>query len=88
MTTSREWHDLLLRKRFGFGHDLDSDPRDGDMALFCPACPQPGINIPSNISKHPPSATILSLLVVCSHDFVDGCIAETLLLMETSRWST
>jgi hypothetical protein len=53
MTISRQWHDLLLRKRFGFGHDLDSSPGHGDLALFCPACPQPGINIPLNRSNHP-----------------------------------
>jgi hypothetical protein len=53
MTISRQWHDLLLQKRFGFGHDLDSTPGNGDLALFCPACPQPGINIPSNTSEDP-----------------------------------
>jgi len=53
MTISREWLDLLLRKRFGFGHNLNSEPGNGDLALFCPACPQPGINIPSNTSKDP-----------------------------------
>jgi hypothetical protein len=53
MTISREWHDLLLRKRFGFGHNVDSQPTTGDLALFCPACPQPGINIPENTADHP-----------------------------------
>ncbi|KAG1721330.1 hypothetical protein EDB19DRAFT_1898348 [Suillus lakei] len=31
-----KWH--------GFGHRSDN-PNAGDLALFCPACPQPGINI-------------------------------------------
>jgi len=53
MTISREWNDLSLRKRFGFGHDTTSSPKSGGLALFCPACPQPGINIPSNTSKDP-----------------------------------
>jgi len=53
MMIAREWRDLLLRKRFGFGHDLDSNPGQGDLALFCPACPQPGINLPDDSSDHP-----------------------------------
>jgi hypothetical protein len=53
MMTSREWRDLLLRKRFGFGHNLDSKPSKGDLALFCPACPQQGINVPDNTSGDP-----------------------------------
>lgn len=31
----------------GFGYHFDS-PSDGSMALFCPACPQPGINLPED----------------------------------------
>lgn len=46
MRISRQWRDLQARKRFGFGHDLDRVPGTGDLALFCPSCPQPGINLP------------------------------------------
>jgi hypothetical protein len=53
MTMSREWNDLSLQKHFGFGHDLDSKPSHGNLALFCPACPQPGINIPSKTPNDP-----------------------------------
>jgi hypothetical protein len=53
MIKSREWRDLLLRKHFGFGHDLDSKPGNGQLALFCPACPQPGINLPAPRSDDP-----------------------------------
>lgn len=53
MMTSREWRDLLLRKRAGFGHDLNSKPGNGQLALFCPACPQPGINLPATRSDDP-----------------------------------
>lgn len=44
---SREYRDLLTRKRFGFGH-VKTAPGDGDLALFCVACPQPGVNLPPN----------------------------------------
>ncbi|KIO05537.1 hypothetical protein M404DRAFT_140741, partial [Pisolithus tinctorius Marx 270] len=46
MRVSRLWRDLKHRKWFGFGHDKEQDPRQGELALFCPACPQPGINLP------------------------------------------
>jgi hypothetical protein len=28
-----------------------SGPSDGSMAIFCPACPQPGINLPDDWQK-------------------------------------
>jgi hypothetical protein len=46
MRVSRIWRDLVNRKRFGFEHETDRSPRPGDLALYCPACPQPGINLP------------------------------------------
>ncbi|KAI6111092.1 hypothetical protein F5141DRAFT_1214590 [Pisolithus sp. B1] len=42
------WRDLKHRKWFGFGHDAGKDPGDGGLALFCPACPQPGLNLPAD----------------------------------------
>lgn len=33
----------------GLGHQSTSDATpDGAMAIFCPACPQPGINLPKD----------------------------------------
>ena len=48
MRVSRTWRDLSNRKRAGFGHDALNDPGKGELAVFCPACPQPGINLPKN----------------------------------------
>jgi len=53
MRVSRQWRDLLARKRFGYGHDADKKPGNGDLALFCPACPQPGVNLPDDWKKEP-----------------------------------
>ncbi|KAG2066885.1 hypothetical protein BDR04DRAFT_1028962, partial [Suillus decipiens] len=39
-----QWRQLKTMKWHGFGHRSD-DPKAGDLALFCPACPQPGINM-------------------------------------------
>jgi hypothetical protein len=44
---TRQWRNLKLRKWFGFGHRLLS-PTKGSMALFCAACPQPGVNLPGD----------------------------------------
>ncbi|KAG2108071.1 uncharacterized protein F5147DRAFT_745887 [Suillus discolor] len=46
MRVARQWRKLKLLKWNGFGHE-DKEVRPGDLALFCPACPQPGINTPS-----------------------------------------
>ncbi|KAG2114595.1 uncharacterized protein F5147DRAFT_769903 [Suillus discolor] len=47
MRVSCIWRDLVNRIRFSFAHELDRSPGPGDLALYCPACPQPGINLPS-----------------------------------------
>lgn len=44
---SREWRHLKKMKLHGFGHS-DHQPGVGDLAIFCPACPQPGINLPQD----------------------------------------
>ncbi|KAG2339937.1 hypothetical protein BDR05DRAFT_977500 [Suillus weaverae] len=46
MRVSCLWRDLKNHKWFGFGHDMELGPGPGDLALFCPSCPQPGINMP------------------------------------------
>lgn len=60
---SRLWRWLKRMKWAGYGHSSlepshdnitepsrpdPMDPSPGELAIFCPACPQPGINIPSN----------------------------------------
>ncbi|KAG2103721.1 uncharacterized protein F5147DRAFT_654633 [Suillus discolor] len=44
MRVARQWRKLKLLKWNGFGHK-EKEVRPGDLALFCPACPQPGINL-------------------------------------------
>jgi hypothetical protein len=53
MRVSRQWRDLQTRKRFGLGHDYNGTPGPGDLALFCPTCPQPGINLPDGWKSDP-----------------------------------
>ncbi|KAG1883061.1 hypothetical protein F4604DRAFT_1576461, partial [Suillus subluteus] len=44
MRVARQWQQLKLLKWNGFCHER-RDPKDGELALFCPTCPQPGINV-------------------------------------------
>lgn len=46
MRVSRIWRNLKYRKWHGFAHGKDTIPGPGTLALFCVACPQPGINLP------------------------------------------
>ena len=32
----------------GYGYDTTESLGNGALAIFCPACPQPGVNIPAN----------------------------------------
>jgi hypothetical protein len=45
---AREWRHLKMLKRAGRGHDPAgvAATREGECAIICPACPQPGINLP------------------------------------------
>ncbi|KAG2154495.1 uncharacterized protein EDB93DRAFT_1248296 [Suillus bovinus] len=44
MRVTRQWRQLKTMKWHGFSHRSNA-PNAGDLALFCPTCPQPGINI-------------------------------------------
>ncbi|KAG1834614.1 hypothetical protein DFJ58DRAFT_719341 [Suillus subalutaceus] len=44
MRVGRQWRQLKQLKWHGFGHEKQK-PKAGELALFCPACPQPGVNI-------------------------------------------
>jgi hypothetical protein len=48
LRVSRQWRDLKNRMEQGIGHQSDETIPDGSMAVFCPACPQPGINLPED----------------------------------------
>ncbi|KAI6161829.1 hypothetical protein EDD17DRAFT_1480227 [Pisolithus thermaeus] len=64
MRVSRLWRDLKHRKWFGFGHDTELDPGEGGLALFCPACPQPGINLPPDWKAWYDSNTVTRQYVI------------------------
>ena len=48
LRASCQWLDMQNRMQSGLGHQDEDHPSDGSMAVFCPACPQPGINLPDD----------------------------------------
>ncbi|KAI1783871.1 hypothetical protein LXA43DRAFT_902761, partial [Ganoderma leucocontextum] len=52
LRTSRQWRNLRLRRSSGFGHRSE-EIQPGDLAVRCPACPQPGINLPEDWRDDP-----------------------------------
>ena len=53
MRALRQWRDLTSRRRAGIPFDRTVSLTPGSLALFCPACPQPGINLPANWKDDP-----------------------------------
>ena len=70
MRVSRQWRNLQARKRAGFGHDVGRSMKPGDLAIFCPACPQPGINLSDDWEKDPEQCEDLFLYLWISIDSV------------------
>ena len=46
---SRQWRNLKVRRHFAIRSNEDA--KRGSMALFCAACPQPGVNLPDGWEK-------------------------------------
>jgi hypothetical protein len=51
----REWRHMKMLKRAGRGYDSGGveSTGSGECAVLCPACPQPGKNLPSNWQDAP-----------------------------------
>lgn len=51
----RQWRNLKLLKRAGRGHDPAgvAATREGECAVVCPACPQPGKNLEPDWKEAP-----------------------------------
>jgi hypothetical protein len=52
---TQEWRHLKMLKRAGRGHDPAgvAATKLGECAVLCPACPQPGKNLPVGWDKVP-----------------------------------
>ncbi|KAF9503292.1 hypothetical protein BS47DRAFT_1374483 [Hydnum rufescens UP504] len=51
----REWRHLKMLKRAGHGNDPSSvlGTASGELAVICPACPEPGVNLPEEWMNTP-----------------------------------
>ncbi|KAJ7691221.1 hypothetical protein B0H14DRAFT_3532032 [Mycena olivaceomarginata] len=58
---TREWRHVRMLKQAGRGHDPTgvANTKPGECALLCPACPQPGKNLPANWQEAPESEQFL-----------------------------
>ncbi|KAJ2912055.1 hypothetical protein MD484_g8358, partial [Candolleomyces efflorescens] len=69
----QQYNHLINLKRNGFAHiNAGRKPTKGDFALFCPVCPQVGINIPNQWREKGPQYLYYRYLVgdgnfVCNH---------------------
>jgi hypothetical protein len=63
MRVSRQWSYLEILRIFGFAHDTDKVPGPGELAWFCVACPQPGINLPDDWQEQENQSAIVCFLV-------------------------
>ncbi|KAJ7248075.1 hypothetical protein C8J57DRAFT_1673431 [Mycena rebaudengoi] len=63
---TREWRNLQMLKRAGRGHDPagPEGTKPGECALECPACPQPGKNLPRDWANAPEEQKFLYALFV------------------------
>nr|GAT59384.1 predicted protein [Mycena chlorophos] len=62
----REYRHILLLKRRGRGHDPTGvkGTASGELAIRCPSCPRPGVNLPENWNQAPPEDECLYILFV------------------------
>ena len=63
MKVAHQWHDLVNRKRFGYAYDATLSGKEGSLALFCPACPQPRINLENDYQNLYPDWALQRIIV-------------------------
>ncbi|KAK7686644.1 hypothetical protein QCA50_010244 [Cerrena zonata] len=64
MMISRQWRNLKSRQRAGYAYRQANSIPPGGLALFCPACPQPGINLPDDWMNDPDRTKYMRTLLV------------------------
>jgi len=66
MVVIRQWRHIKMLKRGGRAHDPSGvgGTSQGELAVKCRSCPQPGINIPPNWKECPPQDRWLYSLIV------------------------
>ena len=75
---SRVWRDIVARIRAGYGHNTEAVVEPGALAIFCPACPQPGVNLPDNWREDERRLALISLVCLFADNSLVGCMAGVL----------
>lgn len=90
MRCSRLWRQMKYRKWHGFAHTPDKPVPPGGLALFCAACPQPGINLPEKWTDDP-DEFVFKFIYTHAHlrySRIDGFTLGRLYMMEISLRSS
>ncbi|KAF7321835.1 CxC2 domain-containing protein [Mycena kentingensis (nom. inval.)] len=71
LSMARQFRHLLLLKRRGRAHTPSAtvDTAPGELAIRCPACPRPGVNLPNNWADAAPEDQCLYILYIA----IDAC---------------
>ncbi|KAJ7300519.1 hypothetical protein DFH08DRAFT_919257 [Mycena albidolilacea] len=67
----REYSHLLMLKRAGRGHAKSGvlGTAQGELAVLCPCCPVPGVNLPEGWENTPPEQQFLYIFIIA----IDAC---------------
>jgi hypothetical protein len=89
LKVSRRWRDIKAQMQSGLGHKQEEDsPADGSMAVFCPACPQPGVNLPEDWKeRYTPYVVTNCIIPVIAYQYKVTNSSALLSWMETSQQS-
>lgn len=62
-----QWRHLKLLKRGGRGNDPTgaAGTKEGELAILCPSCPHPGINLPQDWERVAECLRFLYILILC-----------------------
>ena len=61
LRVSRQWRNLKAWKEHGVGYADHLQPGKGSLAIVCPACPRPGVNLRPGWEKDPEKLVNLDL---------------------------
>ncbi|KAJ7912792.1 hypothetical protein B0H13DRAFT_2232409 [Mycena leptocephala] len=84
MRMMREWRHLVMLKRAGRGNDGKrkvAETLPGELAVTCPACPQPGINLPPDWESATGEERFLYILYIA----IDACFRLKRRLVSSER---
>ncbi|PBK63848.1 hypothetical protein ARMSODRAFT_990134 [Armillaria solidipes] len=67
MRMKLQWAHLKLLKRGGRAHCSDgvATTKPRDLAVLCPSCPRPGVNLPEGWESAPPEYQFLYVVILC-----------------------